>query len=208
MFLGFHMGSCPPSDKPTVKDEAEENPKDDSDKESKDDREKETEDEATERPTTEASQTVTSTTSCSVTMTAVQQSVFCTVTASSGEHPAAASAECSTATYKTTTACETVYGSTYSSISTVSPAESQLCRPDSCGGGTCNVSGKELVKRAPIRLTQPQAGFWVEPENYGGNIDNFVAGGMYRKSCLQVDAAVPHSYKRNIHDNPEISMLY
>ncbi|RYP73619.1 hypothetical protein DL771_003507 [Monosporascus sp. 5C6A] len=121
----------------------------------------------------------TSSTSCTQTITETWESVFCTVTASLSANGKRQDQPCTTLVYSTVTGCSVV-GSTVTSTTTTTPTSTPIpqCAFESCGDGssTCSVKERDLSKRRPDRVTQPDTNTWAGPENYGGNNQDFMAG--------------------------------
>ncbi|RYP91394.1 hypothetical protein DL770_002439 [Monosporascus sp. CRB-9-2] len=128
---------------------------------------------------TSTTTTTASSTSCTQTITETWESVFCTVTASSSVNGKRQDQPCTTLVYSTVTGCSVV-GSTVTSTTTTTPTSTPIpqCAFEACGGdsSTCSVKERDLSKRRPDRVTQPDANTWAGPENYGGNNQDFMAG--------------------------------
>ncbi|SPO06177.1 uncharacterized protein DNG_08866 [Cephalotrichum gorgonifer] len=161
--LGFKIGNCPAGEdnENSGGDEAGGNPGEPEDPQNPDE--------------------PTSTTSCTATVVAAYESVFCSVTEVAGARKHRMRREeltdCSTLAYTTTTACETVAGST---TTTIFPQETdRRCTPDTCGGGSCPVEKRdlELYKRMrPWPEESPAENTWADPADYGGNTQEFMRG--------------------------------
>ncbi|KAI1379243.1 hypothetical protein F4677DRAFT_465450 [Hypoxylon crocopeplum] len=112
--------------------------------------------------------------SCTETITKTWESVLCTVTASSAKQRRQ---DCTTEVYSTVAGCSVV-GSTVTKTTTTTPGAEPtlLCGFGECDGSSCQQDSKELTKRRPRRLSQPNPNDWAGPEHYGGNHQSFMAG--------------------------------
>lgn len=169
--LGFSVGKCPTNNQEDKNDEDDE---EGNDKKEEEDEENHEEDEGKEEE-------------CTETLTATYISVFCSVTKDSNDvdKRRAPSTGCSTLAYSTSTACESLQGST---TTTTLPEEigDVLCTPKTCGSGLCELSPSkrnEAQKRAPQAIVEPEPGDWYDPVNYGKddrkNKKLFMRGGKY-----------------------------
>lgn len=134
-------------------------------------------DEPTSSTSSSASSTKSSS-SCTTTFTKTWESVLCTVTATPSANHKRQDQPCTTHVYSTVTGCSAV-GLTVTSTTTTTPGTKPTpqCSFESCGtGSTCPNQKRGLEKRLPQRDTQPEANSWVGPENYKGNIQDFMAG--------------------------------
>ncbi|KAM0814031.1 hypothetical protein AB5N19_14033 [Seiridium cardinale] len=130
-------------------------------------------------PTMTSSQPSTSSTSsCTTTITVTWESVFCTVTASSGQ-ARRQDGGCSTSAFSTITDCDPT-PMTSTVTTTVIPVPTEVLDEDcgfgSCAGAACAISAREVLdKRRKYRNTQPAICKWADSSNYAPPTD-FMAG--------------------------------
>ena len=119
-------------------------------------------------------------TTCTTTYTATYESVFCSVTKGADTDTPPEESDCSTLAYTTSTSCETITGST---TTTLIPQETEVkCTPDTCGGNgaECPVEKRDSRLRKRMRAypeDDPEPGDWSDPAMYGGDTKKFMRGG-------------------------------
>ncbi|KAI0908740.1 hypothetical protein F4823DRAFT_563535 [Ustulina deusta] len=120
-----------------------------------------------------------SSSSCTTVITKTWESILCTVTETSSANRKLRDEGCTTEVYSTVTGYSVV-ASTITSTTTITPGptpNSSQCRFDACGPGlSCSQNKRELERRFPPRLSEPEPDTWCGPKNYGGNNQNFMAG--------------------------------
>ncbi|SPO02476.1 uncharacterized protein DNG_05149 [Cephalotrichum gorgonifer] len=85
--------------------------------------------------------------------------------------------DCSTETITTTVPCGETAAPATTTTTSVGDEPTRACSPNTCGGGSCSVSKRDISKRASQKSSQPPVCKWSEPENYANPADFMASEG-------------------------------